>query len=1009
MVLQRDMSVPVWGWAEASDRVTIAFGGQSKTATAGEDGKWLVRLDPMPACAEPRTLTVENRTSAIGKLQVSDVLVGEVWLCSGQSNMEIPVQRATAAAEVLAAAEDDLLRWFRVTPATAEAPASDVRGQWTASSPSTVADFSAVAWHFAHRLRQQLGAPVGLLHAACGGTIAEAWIDQAALRTEPALRELMNDFDRDVADPSAARAAFVAAQTRWESATAPRDPGNEGVKQGWAAPETDVHDWPLMTLPCFWQKAGELYSGVFWFRRTVEIPTTWAGRTLRLQIGACDKGDVTYFNGVEVGSIRIEDRPDAWALPRDYRIAPGLVKAGCAVIAVRVLSHMHAGGMTGPAADMRLSLADEPANGAIPLAGEWAWRVEHNFGYAHLPVLPREPMWPLKASTPGALYNAMIAPLIPYAIQGAIWYQGESNADHQHPEWYRSLFPLLIRDWRRQWGRDFAFYFVQLANFKGVCEMPAESRWAEVREAQRLTLSEPHTGMAAAVDIGEGGDIHPSNKRDVGHRLSALALAKTYGMAEIVPSGPLVREARGEGGSVRITFDHADGLVCRGSHLSEFALAGENRVFVWADAVIEGETVLVSNPAVQRPVVVRYAWADNPKCSLYNAAGLPAAPFQMNVEYDTGKGAVMKKQARVMMSALAACGLMMGVARGAEDKEMALPEMLKDVSRFAFFGDSLTDGSDFPDYVVNTLNKTYPGHNFSYINAGVCGNKSYDLVDRLDRDVLSQKPDLTFILIGTNDSGGNPLAQFKAELSYLCRRLKMAGSKVALITLTGSTDPKMMERFNPYEDTIVEVARLESVMLVDALSLFQKWQSEGKEMYYSKGDAHHSIEGFRGMARAILSALGVPETVEMELTITPPPNVLTKWEESGAITNKSPDPSMVKEWTPYDYTKWIDSKDWSWKPLAQRGAWFALQGDAKGRTAFARTTYDAAKEGLYELQVGGGVPLAVWINGVKVYTLAKTNGYHPNANRTPVLLKKGKNEITIMTGFYAYVGMKALE
>jgi lysophospholipase L1-like esterase len=376
---------------------------------------------------------------------------------------------------------------------------------------------------------------------------------------------------------------------------------------------------------------------------------------------------------------------------------------------------------------------------------------------------------------------------------------------------------------------------------------------------------------------------------------------------------------------------------------------------------------------------------------------------------ESGGPVQLKQQTHKMMAVAVACGLAAGTLVAAADKELPLPDPLKGVSRIAFFGDSLTDGSDYPEYVINTLNQTYPGHHFSFVNAGVCGNKAYDLVDRLDRDVLSQKPDLTFILIGTNDSGGNPLAQFKAELLYLCRRLKAAGSKVGLITLSGSTDPKVVERFKPYEDTILEVAKSENALLVDAWSLFETWQKAGKEMYNSPGDAHHSLEGFRGMARAILNALGVPETVALDLTVAPPPGLLTQWEESGAVTNKAPDPSAVSEWTPYAPFKWIDSRDWSFKPLLQRGAWFALQGEAKGRTAFARSTYTAPKAGLYELQLGGGVPLVVWVNGVKVYTLQKTNGYHPNAVRTPVLLKAGRNEIIITTGFYAYVGVKALE
>lgn len=356
---------------------------------------------------------------------------------------------------------------------------------------------------------------------------------------------------------------------------------------------------------------------------------------------------------------------------------------------------------------------------------------------------------------------------------------------------------------------------------------------------------------------------------------------------------------------------------------------------------------------------------------------------------------------------MAVCGLMTGATVVTAETALPLPEILTGVSKLAFLGDSLTDGNNFPEFVINTLNRLYPEQAFSFVNAGVCGNAAYDLVDRLDRDILSQHPDLTFILIGTNDSGGkNPPIQFRADLLYLTQRLRAAGSKVAFISLTGSTNPDTAAKLKIYDTIIREVATEQNTLFVDAATLFANWQAEGKEMYHAPGDVHPSLEGFKGMARAILNTLGIPETVEMDVTVAPPPHLLTNWEETGPVENTT-DPSAITTWTPYDYTLWIENHDWSYKLLAQRGAWFALQGAAKGRTAYARTTFDAPTEGLYELQLGGGVPLIVWVNGVKVYTLPKTNGYHPNAIRTPVLLKKGANEIIITTKFYAYVGVAA--
>lgn len=358
---------------------------------------------------------------------------------------------------------------------------------------------------------------------------------------------------------------------------------------------------------------------------------------------------------------------------------------------------------------------------------------------------------------------------------------------------------------------------------------------------------------------------------------------------------------------------------------------------------------------------------------------------------------------------MAAFGLMAGITAVTAETVLPLPDILNGVSKLAFVGDSLTDGNDFPDYVINTLNRAFPGHDFSFVNAGVCGDASHDLVYRLDRDVLSQHPDLTFILIGTNDSSEkNPPIQFRAELLYLTQRLRAAGSKVAFISLTGSTDPETAARLKAYDKIVREVAAEQKTLLVDAGALFASWQAGGKEMYCTPGDVHPSLEGFKAMARAILNTFGLPETMEIDTTIAPPPHLLTHWEETGPV-EKTTDPLTISTWTPYDYTTWIDKFHWSYKPLAQRGAWFALQGDAKGRTAYARTTFDAPAEGLYELQLGGGVPLIVWVNGVKVYTLPKTNGYHPNAMRTPVLLKKGANKIMITTQFYAYVGIIPLK
>ena len=349
-------------------------------------------------------------------------------------------------------------------------------------------------------------------------------------------------------------------------------------------------------------------------------------------------------------------------------------------------------------------------------------------------------------------------------------------------------------------------------------------------------------------------------------------------------------------------------------------------------------------------------------------------------------------------------------------EEMKMPAQLEGIKKMAFMGDSLTDGSDFPEYVINTLNKHYPGNGFSFINAGIMGNRARDLVNRLDRDVLSQKPDLTLIFIGTNDQNDVPEIQFEAELLYLSRRLREHNSRVAFISLTGNTDPQKAAQLRKYSDISRKVAEAQGDMFIDAWTFFENRQNAGTQMYIAPGDSHHSLEGFRAMGRVILNALGLPEDKEMDLAIAPPANLITKWQESDPVTTEkgvAPEPSMATGWKDYAPQEWVAQRDWSLGPLVMRGAWFPLQAEVKGRVSFARATYNAAYEGVHEIQLGGAGVL-MWVNGIKVYDMKNifmrgTNGYHPNAARTPVWLKKGANEIAITSGAYAFVGVNPLQ
>jgi sialate O-acetylesterase len=619
MVLQRDAPARVWGWAQPGEAVLVEVAGTRAKARADGEGRWAVDLPPRPA-GGPFTLTVSGERT----LTFDDVWFGEVWLASGQSNMEFPLARATGGEEV-AAAGCEGLRLFTVAKATSLVPRDDVDGAWQPCDATTAPGFSAVAFYFGQALHAKLGVAVGLIHSSWGGTPAEAWTSREALEAEPSLRPLVADFDAALHDPKA-RQAFDAALAEWEKANYAQDDANEGLAHGWASPALDTTAWPEMALPRPWEQAGLEIDGAVWFRRSVEISPEWQGHDLLLSLGPIDDFDTTYFAGAEIGRTGRET-PGYWTAPRRYRVPGRLVEAGPTVLAVRVFDHYGNGGFTGTAPELTLAPADGSGT-AISLAGPWRYRVERSLAPVQ-PDFASQPRYPSpdNPNSPTVLYGAMIAPLTAYTLRGAIWYQGESNAG---AAWqYRTLFPVMIRDWRRAWGRgDFPFYFVQLANFMARAREPGESAWAELREAQRLTLSEPRTGMAVTIDIGEADDIHPRDKADVGSRLARWALADTYGQA-VETSGPLYVSASVEGADVRVRFAHADGLTTSdGAPPKGFAVAGEDRRWHWAEARIEGASVVVSSPEVPRPVAVRYAWADNPEATLRNGDGLPASPFR---------------------------------------------------------------------------------------------------------------------------------------------------------------------------------------------------------------------------------------------------------------------------------------------------------------------------------------------------------------------------------------------
>ena len=619
MVLQREQPARVWGWAAPGESVSVSVGRSSGRATAGPDGRWQVDLPAQPA-GGPFRMAVAGRNT----IELADVWIGEVWLASGQSNMEFPLARASGGAEA-AQAGCEGLRLFTVAKATSLTPKDDVSGAWSTCDATTASAFSAVAFYFGQELHRTLGVKVGLIHSSWGGTPAEAWTSREALSTDPTLRSLVADFDAALSDPQA-QASYAAKLEAWEKANYQQDAGNEGATNGWQKQETGTTDWGRMDLPQRWEKAGLAIDGAVWFRRTFDLPAEWADKELTLSLGPLDDFDVTYFAGEEVGRTG-QETPGYWSVPRKYTVPARLAKAGRALVAVRVFDHAGDGGFAGVSSQVQIAPADG-SSAPIPLAGPWEYKVERAF--TPLPVdystQPRFPS-PDNPNSPTVLFSAMIAPLTSFSLRGAIWYQGESNAGAAHQ--YRTLFPAMIRDWRRAWGHgDFPFLFVQLANYQARADQPGESNWAELREAQTMTLSQPNTGMAVAIDIGVADDIHPTNKRDVGLRLARWALADTYGKP-VVKSGPLFESAVAEAGALRVRFRHGAGLTTAdGQPPRRFALAGSDRRWHWAEARIDGETVLVSTSAVPHPIAVRYAWADNPEATLRNGEGLPASPFR---------------------------------------------------------------------------------------------------------------------------------------------------------------------------------------------------------------------------------------------------------------------------------------------------------------------------------------------------------------------------------------------
>ena len=599
MVVQHDRAVPVFGTASPGEQVTVTFGAQKVSGVAGADGQWTVNLASMPA-GGPLTMTVAGTNT----ITLANVLIGDVWICSGQSNMAFALEGAENGKQEVQNANDEGLRLFATTYQPMVSPQRDCAGQWAVSSPAAARNFSAVAYFFGQKLRRELKVPVGLVMSAMGGTAIEPWLNRQSFELDPGLKFLHEEFDSAVAKYPA--------------------PAND---MGWEATGFADSAWKELTQPVEWRDAhlngDDFLVGVMWLRKEVHIPQDWAGKDLALRFGPIDDGDVAFFNGEKVGaSSQSAQTPDVWKTPRDYNVPAKLVKAGRAVVAVKITNVLGHGGILGTPQQMSLAPRQDAGAAPLPLAGAWKHQVQVR--------------WPPGNLTTG-LHNGMIAPWSNCAIRGAIWYQGESNAGHAAD--YRSRLPALIKGWRQEWNQgDFPFLIVQLPGFGEVSAQPSESQWAELREAQMLTASSvPQVGLAVIIDLGEAQNIHPIKKLPVGERLALVALHSAYGM-NVPYSGPVYRSMAIEGNRMRLKFDHAQGLRAAGGPLTGFAIGGKDGKLVWADAALDGEDVVVHSDAVAEPVAVRYDWADNPAGNLYNKMDLPAGPFRTDPPVNPGDG-----------------------------------------------------------------------------------------------------------------------------------------------------------------------------------------------------------------------------------------------------------------------------------------------------------------------------------------------------------------------------------
>lgn len=615
MVLQRDQKINVWGWASPGEKVKINFKGRTYKATTSQDGKWILQMQASKA-GGPYTMTID----ASNHIQLKNILIGDVWFCAGQSNMVTPMERVKERYpdEIANANYPQIRNFFVATASDVTREHDDLPpGQWVAATPANVLNFGAVSYFMAKQLYLKYHIPVGIINASVGGTPIQAWISRGGYRELPAYTNRLKQFSdtlfvNKINRPAQPRPAASAVFVQQDKGLA------EAIK--WYENTYVPDGWHKFWLPGYWADQGVRgLNGVVWFRKEIDVPVLMAGKPAKLFVGRIIDADETYVNGVKVGNITYQYPP------RRYEIPAGLLKVGKNTIVVRVTNTFGKGGFV---PEKRYELTD--GTNTIDLRGDWLYKVGQVFKPLRRSVGDSEGGFAFTAQNePTGLFNTMVKPAINYGIKGFVWYQGESNTGNAKE--YNSLLKALISDWRARWhDENLPFITIQLPNFGDTEYSPVESQWAELREGQLKSLDVPNTALVVTIDLGEWTDIHPLNKKDVGDRTALAAEKLTYGDIKLISSGPLYESAEVADNKIIISFSNiGSGLTAKGGKLARFAIAGADKQFVWADARIEGDKVIVSSPEVAEPKYVRYAWADNPDgANLYNKEGLPASPFR---------------------------------------------------------------------------------------------------------------------------------------------------------------------------------------------------------------------------------------------------------------------------------------------------------------------------------------------------------------------------------------------